>query len=47
MVNIYLIKGKQDKKIAEILNKFLGKQFENTVILTGEGSSIIYNDSKD
>ena len=47
MINIYLIKGEQGKKIAEKLNEFVGKQFENTVILTGEGSSIIYNDSKD
>src|SRR5699024_6802753 len=41
------LKEEQDKKIAEILNEFVGKQFENTVILTGAGSSIINNDSKD
>lgn len=41
------LKDEQNKKIAEILNNFVGKQFENTVVLTGAGSSIVNNDSED
>ncbi|MBW7650865.1 hypothetical protein [Anoxybacillus sp. ST4] len=29
------------EKITEIINKFLGRQYENTIVLTGAGSSIL------
>ena len=29
------------EKITEIINRFVGKQYENTLVLTGAGSSIL------
>ncbi|CAM3872359.1 SIR2 family protein [Alkalicoccus chagannorensis] len=33
-----------ENKISEIVNRFLGKQYENTLVLTGAGSSILSKD---
>ncbi|TLS35298.1 SIR2 family protein [Pseudalkalibacillus caeni] len=35
------IKEKAEEKISEILNAFMNRQYENTIILTGAGSSIL------
>ncbi|MYL41232.1 SIR2 family protein [Virgibacillus salexigens] len=35
------------EKVSEIINKFMGRQYENTLVLTGAGSSILRKDDID
>jgi gas vesicle protein len=37
---------KENELISCIINNFINKQFENTIVLTGAGASIISNDNK-
>ncbi|WP_053071849.1 SIR2 family protein [Ornithinibacillus contaminans] len=37
----------EEEKISDILNNFIGEQFENTTILTGAGASIINHENRE